>query len=337
MTSAPTKKYLDATELERLETAFRHWAKEAGARGSEAGRARMLLMFLLVRYTGSKLSEVLRLNLHQDIDVGQKTVTFNGIGKSGKARKVEISSALADEAGDLLLALQNDGGRGFAVDPSLVRRVFYARAVDCGLDPACAGPEMIRKARAIELVQNKLPLPVVERLFGRLAPNPSLQSACFSDNEMHRLTRLFMDKETGAKSSARNHFYGKVRGLSRSGVQTLVEIAATDGEPLLAMITNASVSRLGLKPGMLVTAEVKAPWMWLESVGRSGSASADNEREGVVASVTKGKINVECVVKTVGSDLAVILCAHGFKKLALGPGDPVKVMFGAHAVILRVE
>lgn len=337
MPPEPEKKYLDTSELERLEATFRQWAKEIGPRGSEMARARMLLMFLLVRYTGSKLSEVLRLDLNRDVDLEQRTVTFRSAGKDGKAREVEISHALAAEAGDLLLALQGERGRGFAVDPSLVRRVFYARAADCGLDPACAGPEMVRKARAIELMQNKLPMPAVERLFGRLTPNPSLQSACFSDDEMRRLTRLFMDKETGAKSSARNHFYGKVRGMSRSGVQTLVEIAATDGEPLLAMITNSSVSRLGLEAGVLVTAEVKAPWMWLENVGRSGSSSADNERDGVVISITKGKINTECVIKTAGSDLATVLCTSGLNKLALEPGDPVRVLFGAHAVILRVE
>ena len=335
---AGTKEYLNALELEKLESAFRQWAGEPGPRGSELTRARMLLMFLLIRYTGSKLSEVLQLDPDRDIDTGKGTVTFRGIGKSGKAREVEISQALAAEAGTLLRLLRCEPGRAFAVDPSFVRRIFYGRAEECGLDPGCAGPEMIRKARAIELMQNKLPLPAVQRLFGRLAPNPALRRASFSDEEMHRLTRLYLDREAGEKTSARNSFFGKVRDLSRGEVQTLVTMLATDGEPLYAMITNASASRLGLTPGMLVTAEVKAPWLVLEDADRSGASSVDNAREGTIVSVTQGVVNVECLVETAGGvELAAVVSAPGFHRLGVGTGDAVRVLFSAYTVILKVE
>lgn len=337
-TTAGGKTYLTALELEKLEASFRQWADEPGSRGSRVTRARMLLMFLLIRYTGSKLSEVLKLDLDRDIDTTARTVIFRGIGRSKKAREVEISEALALEAKGLLGLMRREPDRAFGVDPSFVRRVFYARAEECGLDPGCAGPEMIRKARAIELMQNKLPLPAVQRLFGRLAPSPALRRASFSDEEMHRLTRLYLDREAGGRTSARNSFYGKVHGLSRGEVQTLVEIAASDGEPLYAMITNASASRLGLKPGMLVTAEVKAPWLALESADGAGSSSMENVREGTILNLTTGAVTTECIVRTAGGlELAAVVSAPGFHKLGVGRGDPIRVLCSAYSVILKTE
>lgn len=338
------KGYLDAVELERLEEAFRIWAGDVGARGNGRNRARMLFMFLLIRYTGSKLSEVLNLDLDRDVDTAARTVTFLGPGKPGSGgapRVVEISQSLAAETEKLLPLMKSEtarGKKGLAVDPSLVRRVFYARAEDCGLDPACAGPEMVRKARAVELMQNKLPLPAVQRLFGRLAPNPALGRASFSDDEISRLTRLYLEREAGEKTSARNGFFGKVRSVSRDVVQSMVEITATDGGPLYTMVTNASVARLGLAPGRLVTAEVKAPWLTLESPARSGASSADNVREGEIVAVTEGAINTECVVRTAGGgELVAVLSTPGFYKLGLGVGDVARVLFSAYAVILKTD
>lgn len=330
------KEYLDAAGLEGLEEAFRRWAGGAGTRGSGPARARMLLMFLLIRYTGSKLSEVLRLDLDRDINPGERTVTFHGAGKGGVPRVVELSQSLAAEIAAMLPVLR--GEKDFAVDPSFVRRVFYARAKECGLDPAHAGPEMVRKARAVELMQNKLPLPAVQRLFGRLAPNPALGRASFSDDEITRLTRLYLEREAGEKTSARNSFFGKVRSVSQDAVQSLVEITATDGEALYTMVTNASVARLGLAPGRLVTAEVKAPWLTLESPARSGMSSADNMREGEIVALTEGGVNTECVVRTSGGgELVAVLATPGFRRLKLGTGDAVRVLFSAYAVILKTD
>lgn len=331
------KDFLDANELERLEAAFRSWAGKEGARGSKLTKARMLLMFLLIRYTGSKLCEVLELDLDRDIDIVGRTVTFRGTGKRRKPRKAELSQQLADEM-NLLLPLIHNKGRGFAVDPSFVRRAFYARAEECGLDPTRSGPEMVRKARAIELMRNKLPLPAVQRLYGRSTPHPALREASFTDDEMRHLTRLYLERETGGQTSARNSFFGKVRAMTRGEVQTLVEIITSDGEDLFTVITNTSVVRLALRPGMLVTAEIKAPWLTVEAAHRGGNWSADNAREGEIIAISTGAINTECVVRTPGGcELVAIQTTAGFQRLGLKPGDAVRVLFSAYAVILKTE
>jgi Molybdate transporter of MFS superfamily len=54
----------------------------------------------------------------------------------------------------------------FAVDPAFVRRKFYECAEACGFAKRIGGPEMIRRARAVELIHGNIPLPAVQRLLG---------------------------------------------------------------------------------------------------------------------------------------------------------------------------
>jgi len=334
----PDEGLLDSSHLGILEKSFRDWAANPRHRKSQASRVRVLLMFLLIRYTGSKLMEVLGLNPSKDIDTERRTIAFRGQGLSAKDRVVEISESLAREIETLLPMLKDAPGHLFALDPSFVRRRFYERAEECGIDPSKAGPEMIRKARALELMQNNLPMPAVQRLLGGFAPNPALQSVFFSDEEMGEITRRYMERESGVKTSARNSFFGKVRKLVKGDVQTFVETSTPDGGLIYTVITNTSADRMGLKVGRLVTAEVKAPWLTLERCDRAGTSSADNVREGVIARVTRGKVNTECAVCVAdGTELCAVLSTHGFQRLGLKEGDPVRVLFSSYAVILQTE
>ena len=336
--TSPQNAPLDTVQLAELEKSFRQWAEHPSRHQGGAAGIRILIIFLLIRYTGAKLKEVLVLDPRTDVNLLQKTVTFHGSGTQAETRVVHISEPLAQELEKLLPRLENHSGKFFDVDQAYVRRKFYERAEECGFSRKQGGPEMIRKARAVELMQNNLPLPAVQRLLGYSSPHSATAHISFSEQDMLEVARLYMEKEAGRKTSARNSFFGKVRELIKGDVQTMVVLVTPDGEPVSTMITNTSVERLGLKPGRLVTAEIKSPWVVLEHYNRPGVSSMENSREGRIVRITRGKVNTECAVRIGdGAELCAIVSTPGFTRLDLKEGDHVRLLFSAYAVILHTE
>jgi molybdate transport system regulatory protein len=322
---------LDSIQLEQLEHAFREWAEEPKRADLRLSRKRILLSVLLVRYTGAKLHEVLALNPAQALDTENVLITF-------EKREVPIPRHAAQAMQKLLPDFDRAGLRPVTVDPAFVRRKFYERAAACGFSKKQASPEMLRKGRAVELMQANLPVPAVQRMLGHSSPNLTTARIAFSEDEMRRVTRWHMERESGRKTSARNSFFGKVHSLAQGDVQSLVIIDTLDGGRLNAIVTNTSAGHLGLKPGRLLTAEVKAPWLVLERHDGTGRNSFDNRRDGVIVRVRAGTVNTECAVRiTGGAQLCAIISSPAFAELGLKEGDPARVLFSSYAVILHTE
>ena len=351
LSTADQGELLEPDQLEQLEQSFRRWATKAGS-GRRLSRARILIIFLLIRYTGAKLNEVLRLNEETDIKSEQRLIRYRGgETEDEEPREAPLSQSLCEEINAFLRFAENappeednadhvDDGRKhpFAIDPAFVRRKFYERARDCGLTPSRCGPEMIRKGRALELLRNNMPLPVVQRLLGHSTPNLTASHLNFSRDEMRQVAKWYVERESGRKTSARNSFFGKVQTLLQDAVQSLVEIVTPDGDRVRTMVTNSSAERLGLQPGRLVSAEIKAPWLTVEPADRPGLSSADNVYEGVISKIIRGKVNVECEVRIhEGIHLCAILSAPGFDALGVKEKDAVRVLFSCHAVVLHVD
>jgi molybdate transport system regulatory protein len=320
---------LDSIQLEQLEHAFRAWAEEPQRADLRLSRRRILLIFLLVRYTGAKLHEVLALDPARALDTENLLIAF-------EKREVQISPHAAQAMRELLRGLA--GLRRVTVDPAFVRRKFYERAAACGFSKKQGSPEMIRKARAVELMQGNLPVPAVQRMLGHSSPNLTTARIAFSEDDIRRVTRWHMERETGKKSSARNTFFGMVHSLHAGEIQTLVDITTLDGGTLTTIITNASAENLGITPGRLLSAEVKAPWLVLERRDAKGRNTLENRGEGTVVREQRGAINTECAVRIAGgAALCAVISTPGFAALQLEEGDPVRVLFSCYAVIVHAD
>ena len=189
---------LDTGQLSRLEQSFRHWAEGTPRSDVRWSRRRMLLIFLLIRYTGAKLNEVLALNPFQDFNLeGQSVVFGKADATPGRPpREVQIPATLAKEIQAALEdpAFKKSLGTLFKVDPGHVRRKFYERAAACGLATGLGGPDVIRKSRAVELMQNNLPLPVVQKILGHSSPNLTASFVSFADADIQQVARFFLEK-----------------------------------------------------------------------------------------------------------------------------------------------
>ncbi len=237
-------------------------------------------------------------------------VRKTGTGGNATCREIQIPELLSAEIRETLqeLQLNNLQGKIFKVDPGHVRRKFYARAEAAGIPRELGTPEIIRRSRAVELMQSNVPLPVVQKILGHSTPNLAASYVEFSDDEIREVARYFADKENQRKTSARNTFFGKIDTVRRGDVQTIVEMVSLGGARICSVITNYSHTRLGLKPGTLATAEVKAPWVMLFKGEEEPHCTAENRFCGKVSRVTKGKVTTEIVVRIQdGTELCSII------------------------------
>lgn len=333
---------LDTAQLNLLEQSFREWADSSPRADTRHSRRRILIIFLLIRYTGAKLNEVLALNPFTDIDPVRHAVFFRetGIGVESNPREVQISETLSNEIRDMLAdpSLREASVDLLDVDQGFVRRKFYERAQDCGFSKRLGGPEMIRKARAVELMQGNMPLPAVQIMLGHSTPNLTSSYVSFSEDEIRQVARLFMEKESKRKTSARNAFFGKIQNIQRGDIQTRVKLTTIDGHSITTVITNDSLERLGLKQGGLITAEVKAPWVILQGGDTEPACSAENRFKGVLTKITRGKTSTECVVRiSDATELCAVVSSAGSRHLELKEGNSVWVLFNCFSVVLHVD
>jgi molybdate transport system regulatory protein len=333
---------LDTVQMNRLEQSFRTWADGAPRADVRLSRRRILLIFLLIRYTGGKLNEVIALNPFQDVDFKHHLVFLGRPEKkNGRlAREVQIPEALSEEIKSSLNdpAFKKYLGNFFKVDPGHVRRKFYERAIDSGIPPAMGAPESIRRSRAIELMQNNMPLPVVQKILGHSTLNMTASYVDFSDADMQQVAKHFVEKESHRKTSARNSFFGKISSIKKGDIQAKVEMITMSGDIITTIITSDSLSRLGLRKGSLITAEVKAPWVILEKNDRGPESSAENRFVGTITRINKGKITTEYVVRiSDGTELCSIVTTENARLMGFKENDRVWAIFNSFAVVLHID
>lgn len=333
---------LDTVKLNQMEQSFRTWAEGSLRADVRLSRKRILLIFLLIRYTGAKLNEVLALDPFHDIDFKRCEVLLGKTEiKNGRmSRTVQIPKAISEE---LKIALNNSSFKKyldnlFKVDPGHVRRKFYEIALACGLPPSMGSPEIIRKSRAVELMQSNMPLPVVQRILGHSTLNVTASYVTFSDNDIQQVAKNFIEKESSRKTSARNSFFGKIQYIQKGDIQSKIEMVTISGNKVTTIITNDSLTRLGLKTGLLITAEIKAPWVILQKSDKEPESTAENRFFGTIKRISRGKITTEYVVRiSDGTELCSIVTTENALRMGFQENDQVWAVFNSFAVVLHID
>jgi molybdate transport system regulatory protein len=338
--AANETKCLNSLQLNQLEQSFRKWSEKSQRPGVSLSRKRILLIFLLIRYTGARLNEVLALNPFQDIDPNRQVVSFGKTGaeQGRKIREVQMPEALFNELMTTLkdTSLKSSPSQWFQVDPGHVRRKFYERAASCGFLPAHGAPDAIRKSRGAELIQNNMPLQVVQRMLGHATPNLAASYVEFSDADIQQASRFFIEKESLRKTSARNLFFGKIRAIQPGDIQSKIDMLTIAGASVTTVITNDSLIRLGLIVGSLITAEVKAPWVILKKGHDEPDCTAENRFQGTISRITEGKIMTEYAVSLEdGTEMCSVITRESGERLGLQNGEPVWVLFNCFSVVLH--
>jgi molybdate transport system regulatory protein len=128
------------------------------------------------------------LNKQIEIDYEKHFVLFGRTRKKTGCpqRIVNISEALCLEVQALIADLSSQKAlkNMLKVDPGFVRRKFYERAEACGIAKQLGAPEILRKSRAVELMQKNMPLPAVQMLLGHSTPNLTSSYVSYSEDDI---------------------------------------------------------------------------------------------------------------------------------------------------------
>ena len=331
-------KFLDTLELTRLSEAFSAWTTRAGRPDVAVSRNRVRLIYLMLRHTGARLGEVLAVNDRSDVNLENLSVMLGG-GEEGPGREVQIPA----ELGEALAAVFDDPAyaslRGglFRLDQGHVRRKFYERAEECGFTKELVNPSTIRRSRAVELLRDDVPLPVVQRILGHSTADLTAAFLHLPEDQRRKVERQVLTRET-RRTSARNAFFGRVARVQRGDIQSIVTVESLGGHAVSSIITNESLKNLGVTEGSFVTAEIKAPWVVLETAVDMPRSTAGNRFLGVVELIRLGELTSEVIVAlSDDTRLCAVITTQSARELALAEGQKVWAMFTAFAVVLHVE
>jgi molybdate transport system regulatory protein len=140
------------------------------------------------------------------------------------------------------------------------------------------------------------------------------------------------------QTSARNMFSGTVTNVIKGVVNAEVELTLTNGGKIVAGITNGSVDRLGLKPGTIASALIKASWIILGTDLHAKKLSTRNVLCGTVDKLHEGAVNTEVILKLDNGLLLVsTITNESAHALVLKPGAHACAAFKAGHVILAVD
>jgi molybdate transport system regulatory protein len=173
-------KYLMPHEIDALTMAFQRWFDSANSKGKHrCTRGRYWLSYLMLRFTGARLGEIVQIDDTAAIDFRAAEVRIVTLKRrDGQPKRlVPIPDKVVSEIATFLATEPIMRGRIFAVDPNNFRKIFYARALDAGIlqesihsstgqKSIHPHPHTLRHTRAIELVRAGVPVPAVQSLLG---------------------------------------------------------------------------------------------------------------------------------------------------------------------------
>lgn len=169
--SAFTIGHLDRTQIEELTKAFRAWYNSAPNAFIRRVRGRYWITFLLLRFTGARIGEILRVDDSIDIDFRQCEVRITVTVETTVRRVARSVPVPADVLSDIIAYLEefpNMRGKVLALDQGNFRRKFYRRAEEASIPRELSHPHILRHTRAIELLRAGVPLTTVQDLLGHV-------------------------------------------------------------------------------------------------------------------------------------------------------------------------
>ncbi len=158
--------YLTEAQVNALTRAFQDWY-DASTQGRRKQRGRYWLTYLVLRFTGARLGEVLLLNDTTDVNFREAEIRMPTLKRKQLAyRQVFVPQNVTAEIATYLAEFPEMRGKVFRIYQSNFRRTFYERAKEAGIPRKLAHPHVLRHTRAIELLRAGVPVTLVQDQLG---------------------------------------------------------------------------------------------------------------------------------------------------------------------------
>ena len=160
--------YLNENKLALLQEEFRNFYDHSPGNVAKS-RARNYIIFLFLRFTGARISEVMNIDDTEDINVRENEVTLKTLKrhkKKGIKRLVPIPPEIISEALRIKEIYPDYRGKLFKGNVGSFQRIFKKLCIKCNIPEENAHPHILRHTRAIEMVRAGVPLTIVQKLLG---------------------------------------------------------------------------------------------------------------------------------------------------------------------------
>ena len=170
--SAPN--FLTNDQINRLTGVFQSWFDQKDISDTKRRiRGRYWLVFLTLRFTGARISEVTNIK-PDDIDfrnaeVRLITLKRHNPKKKGAYRIIPVPASVTSEIASYIAQYPYMKSKAFKVDRSNFYAVFQERCQEAGIPQELAHPHILRHTRAIELLRAGVPVTIVQDLLGHSA------------------------------------------------------------------------------------------------------------------------------------------------------------------------
>jgi len=163
---------LDSLQLDKLMESFEVWYHRAPTPFLKRVRGRYWLSFLMLRFTGARVGEILRVDDSLDIDFENHEIRICdrlNVSPRRFTRTVPVPSRLIAQIRAYLTEFPMMRGKVFALDQGNFRREFYRRAEDAQIPRDLSHPHILRHTRAREMVLAGVPIKTIQGLLGHAA------------------------------------------------------------------------------------------------------------------------------------------------------------------------
>ena len=171
---AQPPQYLSEVQLNGLISAFQSWFDQKAISDTKRRiRGRYWLVFLTLRFTGARISEVINVK-HEDIDFRNAeirliTLKRHNPKKKGAYRIIPVPGSVTAEIASYIAQYPYMKDKIFSINRSNFYKVFQERSEEAGIPETLAHPHILRHTRAIELLRAGVPVTIVQDLLGHSA------------------------------------------------------------------------------------------------------------------------------------------------------------------------
>ena len=185
--------HLNEKQLNELTAQFQIFYDKAPANYARA-RGRYFLVYLFLRYTGARVSEVTGINDQADVDFRAGEITMNILKRQNPKKKnsrkiVSVPLQAVNELARYLAQYPDMKGKAFAVSRVNFFTVFRKLCSRAGIPGELAHPHVLRHTRAIELVRAGVPLSIVQQILGHSLLNTTAIYLQFTGAESKQILK----------------------------------------------------------------------------------------------------------------------------------------------------
>jgi len=180
--------YLNEKQLKILTAKFRDYCEKAPGPRVTRIRGRYFLMFLFLRFTGARISEVAGIDDQADVDYRAGDITLAVLKRHNPHKKnlrkmVSVPMQAVKKLAHYLAQYPEMKGKAFSINRSNFFKLFQKLTLDCGIPKTLAHPHVLRHTRAMELVRAGVPLTIVQQILGHANLNTTAVYLQFSGQE----------------------------------------------------------------------------------------------------------------------------------------------------------